>query len=141
MTQQDVIIVEVQPNLIIATISTNPLNKMPFKTFTGTISTKVGDLYTLYEDNSLYLTTPYNIHTFELATVIGKKEKDLLVYGDKIGEKIIKDYQSQPRLNNALFDVQRDDELLLSKQARNQFVVIHNITQAYKKYNHHMRTK
>ena len=90
----------------------------------------VPDLFEVDNKGIWKLKTPYLVHTYELATVLGKRRNDLLVYGNKIGETIIKNYNFSPINNgNATFDVQRGDELLLSEYVRAKFAVLRNITQ------------
>jgi hypothetical protein len=86
---------------------------------------------------------PYNMHSYELATVIGVEKEDLLLCGEKIGKKIIKNYPAERTIlltkyeNYALFGIQRGDELLLDTNPcskHHEFDIIHNITQEKLRY-------
>lgn len=87
---------------------------------------------------------PYNMHSYELATVIGVEKEDLLLCGEKIGKKIIKNYPAERTIlltryvpNYALFGIQRGDELLLDTNPCSkyrEFDIIHNITQEKLRY-------
>lgn len=63
---------------------------------------------------------------FEIATVIGQdKSGAWLVYGNKIGRKLVAD--NQPKIHG----IQRGDELLLRKfPTVKNYVIVHNINQA-----------
>ena len=123
-------------------IATEAFIKIPFKqlslSVTGNAKLKTADLIQKKCGSQLVTPqsiVPYNIHSYELATVIGVQEKDLLLYGNKIGERIIKNYPSaQLQPNNAVFGIQRGDELLMLEYTRGEYAIIHNITQAKLKY-------
>lgn len=130
----------------ISSISTETFNKMPFKTnnlvFLPNKTPKVGDLIEFNTELDWKLKTPYEIHTYELATVLGVQDYDLLlVYGNKIGEMKLTNSNSRAHDNNAAFDIQRGDVLLLNEWARGKFSISHNITQSQIKYLASLRTK
>ena len=131
----------------VSVISTEGLNKIPFgkKIILTADNTKLkkGDLIYTEHGTKVVEIVPYNIHSYELATVIGVQEKDLLLDGDKIGERIINNYPSKPQLqhNNATFGIQRGDELLLTEYLRGEYAIVHNITQAKMKYYRRTRKK
>lgn len=151
MTLQNAIIYEIKPLAAskdlynISSISTETFNTMPFKVndlvFLPDQTPKVGDLIEFTTDLVWKLKTPYQIHTYELATVLGKRANDLLLYGNKIGEIKLTNFQEKATDNNAAFDIQRGDVLLLSEYARGKFSISHNIMQSQMKYLASLRTK
>lgn len=151
MTLQKAIIYEVKPLAAskdlynISSISTETFNTMPFKVndlvFLPDQTPKVGDLIEFTQDLTWKVKIPYKIHTYELATVLGKQVHDLLVYGNKIGEIKLNDFHLKATDNTAAFDIQRGDVLLLSEWARGKFSISHNITQSQIKYLASLRTK
>lgn len=152
MVIKDVIVYEIQPLVDskdlynVSTISTDAFDKKAFRVndliFLPHTMPKFGDMFEIKDGKTWSLKSNYQIHNYELATVIGRQGNDLLVYGDKIGEQIIQHYPSAHlHANNATFDIQRGDDLLLKEYARNKFTIIHNITQSQIKHQRDLRTK
>lgn len=53
----------------------------------------------------------------------------------KLAKKIISKYKSaNKKRESAIFDIKRDDRLLLSEEEKNYFIILHNITQAEQMY-------
>ena len=103
---------------------------------------KIGDIIEIKETpvfKDAITKTSYKIHNYELATVLGVQQDNLLVCGKKIGKREIKNY-STALLNRpwAVFEVQRGDSLLLQEIASGKFAILHNITQE-KIYYHAMQ--
>ena len=160
MISTDVIILKTTPlfasgnrgRFNISTISTNPDALMPFDiqlfdnsdkhhpiSGTGPLP-KWGDLFK-FENNHWSQQVEYANHNYEIATVLGVKdfEEKLLVYGNKIGKKTISNYKSaNKKRESAIFDIKRDDRLLLREEESDRFIILHNITQAEQMYFHNI---
>lgn len=80
------------------------------------------------DDNNWKLLQEYSSpnNQFEIATVIGQdKSGAWLVYGNKIGRKLVADNQQK------IHGIQRGDDLLLRKfPSVKNYVIVHNINQA-----------
>lgn len=117
----------------ISTVSTDPLAYMPIidrviDNGPGLFPFARGDVGTYAPKTQNWeLLERYKKHDFEIATVLGEDEenKKLLVYGVKIGERVISTRNNI--LHNYTF-YQRGDFLLLRLNP-NADEIIHNITQ------------
>ena len=125
--------------LVLSTISIHTSVEIPF---TGWIidhnlnhRPNVGDLFEVNDKGIWVNKIQYQVHNYEIATVLGKQEQDLLVYGNKIGECVIRDYKNGST-RPAVFDIQRGDKLLLIEYMRSSYGVLRNITQEKMKYEH-----
>jgi len=151
MTINNVIIYEVDRVLgskdlyNISFVSTDSFTKMPFReiksVFIPDTEPKFGDMFTIKDGKTWELKTPYKIHTYELATVLGKQNNDLLLCGNKIDEIKLINFSTKAHDNNAAFDIRRNDELLLNEYARGKFEILHNISQSQIKYLASLRVK
>lgn len=107
-------------------ISLNEFNKTPLRTVYSIDPFALGII--VNEDLTEYI--KYHNHKYELATILGEDRTNhaLLVYGPKIGKKII----STKNDTFYNFTFYNEGNLLLLKQREhiNDFFIIHNITQA-----------
>ena len=119
---------------VIDTIATNEFDKMPFKRIKMPLHNETGSLFEIYNDAWTKI-AGYTEHSFEYAVILGIKDLKMLVYGNKIGEKIIDDNLT---INNnptypTIYHFNRGDKLLLEVDKRIR--IVHNITLAAAKYN------
>ena len=127
-------------------ITTDAFSIMPFQYYNNVYlpdqNIKNGDMLELTDGKIWKFKSLYKVHTYELATVLGNENGNLLVYGNKIGEHVIKNYRTAfLRKKPEVFEVQRGDELLLHEYACTKYSILHNITQAAIKYNASLRTQ
>lgn len=118
-------------------ISLDEFNKHPYKTALGPKKTRDGflapDLGWIVSNKwqeGDKEAIQYFDHKYEIACVLGedKENKSLLVYGNKIGEKIVNTGNNV--FHNYTFH-QRGDLLLLKQlEKSSKFSIIHNINQA-----------
>jgi len=121
---------------IVETISTDEFDDTPYKMIKKPIHNECGSVFEICDDGwtKLY---DYKNHNFEYAVVLGIKDLKLLVYGNKIGKKIIEDNLT---VNNnptypIIYEFKRGDKLLL--EVNKKIRIIHNITVA--KLTHEMQ--
>ena len=107
-------------------ISLNEFNKTPLRTIYNTNPFALG--FIVNEDLTEHI--KYHNHKYELATVLGEDRNNhaLLVYGPKIGEKIIT--AKNNTFHNFTFYNEGNLLLLKRKEYVNDFFIVHNITQA-----------
>ena len=129
----------------VSTISTDPLDNAPFNMVGEGYYTEGGPRYLslgdMCEETWAHKAGRYNFkslyqnHPYELATVIGIEENDLLVCGTKINKMIIPGYRMATENKFATFGINRNDKLLLKQELNGAFKIIHNITQAKMAFN------
>ena len=119
------------------TISLDEFNKKPYAKFEWTSiydEPKIGSTITLDTKGHPKTWLEYREHDFEHAIVLGAKDLKLLVYGNKIGEKIIDDnlnINNNP-MSPSIYEFKRGDELLL--EINKKIRIVHNITVAKLKF-------
>ena len=124
----------------ITVISTDEYDKMPFsKKWTDNACAqlmKEGDIgvYRLLTWSDV---VNYQKHNYDQVVVLGTSNKEIVIYGNKIGEQNI----DKPFF--VKYDIHRGDELLIKYESdpKQKIMLIHNITVEQMKYNQSLRYK
>ena len=118
-------------------ISLDDFNKEPYSKikYTSYLSApQIGSIIKLNANGEPKEEIKYHDHSFEYAVVLGIKDLKLLVYGNKIGEKIIDDNLNTNNnpMSPSIYEFKRGDKLLL--EINKKIRIVHNITVAKLKY-------
>ncbi len=124
----------------ITMISTDKYDKMPFsKKWTDNAYAqlmKEGDIgvYRLLTWSDV---VNYQKHNYDQVVVLGTSNKEIVIYGNKIGEQNI----DKPFF--VKYDIHRGDELLIKYESdpKQKIMLIHNITVEKMKYDQSLRYK
>ena len=124
----------------ITMISTDKYDKMPFsKKWTDNAYAqlmKEGDIgvYRLLKWSDV---VNYQKHNYDQVVVLGTSNKEIVIYGNKIGEQNI----DKPFF--VKYDIHRGDELLIKYESdpKQKIMLIHNITVEKMKYDQSLRYK
>ncbi len=118
-------------------ISLDVFNKKPYTKILYTSNNsapKIGSIIKLGDNYEPKEELQYHDHSFEYAVVLAVKDLKLLVYGNKIGEKIIEDnltINTNPT-SPSIYEFKRGDKLLL--EINKKIRIVHNITVAKLKF-------
>jgi len=89
-----------------------------------TVVPRIGDIGIYKPNNNMWQTIQsYWDHEYELATVWGINDKNLLIHGTKMNAEIMRPYAFEE------FRVHSGDVLLLKKESPSSYLLIYNITQ------------
>lgn len=118
---------------VIETIAINPFDKKPYLRIKRPLAEGLGSIVDIYPDRWEKV-NEYSEHMYDYVVVSGVRGAEVLVYGNKIGKKVINIETPLNATSWATFDIRPDNKLLVRKFAENSYQIVHNITQLVREY-------